>query len=300
MTGTESIDPRYADIDSWPTEDAVAAMIEGQRRAIDALAAQTAALSAAALAAAERLARSDGRLIYAGAGTSGRVAVQDGVELTPTFGWPGARLAYLVAGGLEALTESKEGAEDDRAAAADGLVSLHAGPADVIIAVAASGRTPFTLSAIETARERGALTIALANNPGTPLLAAAEHPILLDTGSEIISGSTRMSAGTAQKAALNILSTAIMLRLGKVYRGQMVDMIISNIKLRQRAIAMIRLLAGCSEAQASAALVAADDRIAPAVLIAMGHSRTEAQSALATSGGILRDAIAALRAPDAR
>lgn len=300
MTGTESIDPRYADIDSWPTEDAIVAMVEGQRRAVDALEARVTALSAAANAAAARLATSDGRLIYAGAGTSGRVAVQDGVELTPTFGWPGTRLAYLMAGGLDALTASKEGAEDDRVAAAAEIAALNAGPADVVIAVAASGRTPFTLSAVETARARGALTIGLANNPGAPLLAAAEHPILLDTGSEIITGSTRMNAGTAQKAALNILSTAIMLRLGKVYRGQMVDMIISNIKLRQRAITMIQLLAGCDEARATEALAAASDRIAPAVLIAMGQSPAEAVAGLARHGGILRDAIAALRAPGAR
>lgn len=300
MTGTESIDPRYADIDSWPTEDAIAAMIGGQRRAIDALEAQIAALSRAAEAAAARLGASDGRLIYVGAGTSGRVAVQDGVELTPTFGWPGTRLSYLLAGGLGALTESKEGAEDDRAAAAEGVASLATGPADVVVAVAASGRTPFTMSAVEAARARGALTIGLANNPGAPLLAAAEHPILLDTGSEIISGSTRMNAGTAQKAALNILSTAIMLRLGKVYRGQMVDMIISNIKLRQRAITMIRLLAGCGEEQATAALAAANDRIALAVLVAMGQCLAEAQAALARHGGILRDAIAALRGAGAR
>lgn len=297
MTGTESIDPRYADVDSWPTEDAIAAMVEGQRRAVDALAAQVAALSAAATAAAARLGTGEGRLIYAGAGTSGRVAVQDGVELTPTFGWPGTRLAYLMAGGLDALTASQEGAEDDRAAAGGGIAALDVGPADVVIAVAASGRTPFTLSAVEAARARGALTIGLANNPGAPLLAAAEHPILLDTGSEIISGSTRMNAGTAQKAALNILSTAIMLRLGKVYRGQMVDMIISNIKLRQRAVAMIRLLAGCDEAQASDALAEAGDRIAPAVLIAMGQSAADAQALLARHGGVLRDAVAAL--PDA-
>lgn len=300
MTGTESIDPRYADVDSWPTEDAIAAMVEGQRRAVDALAAQVAALSAAATAAAARLGTGEGRLIYAGAGTSGRVAVQDGVELTPTFGWPGARLAYLMAGGLDALTASQEGAEDDRAAAAGGIAAIEVGPADVVVAVAASGRTPFTLSAVEAARARGALTIGLANNPGAPLLAAAEHPILLDTGSEIISGSTRMNAGTAQKAALNILSTAIMLRLGKVYRGQMVDMIISNIKLRQRAVAMIRLLAGCDEARASDALAEAGDRIAPAVLIAMGQSAADAQALLARHGGVLRDAVAALPGAGAR
>ncbi len=245
---TEGIDPRYADLDLWTADDAVQAMLEGHMAAAAAVQMQTAAIARAASEAAARLGDSAGRLIYVGAGTSGRIAVQDGVELGPTFGWPEARLAWLLAGGKAALATSVEGAEDDAAAGEAAMRALMPGPADVIIAVAASGRTPFTLAAIEAARSSRALTVGIANNPQTPLLAASAHPILLETGAEAIAGSTRMKAGTAQKIALNLLSTATMLRLGKVYRGLMVDMRVSNSKLRRRAVAMVGEIAGVDPA----------------------------------------------------
>lgn len=294
MPGTEAIDPRYAEIDNWPTIDAVTAMIEGQREAIEALNSQADAIAAACAAAAQRLLSSQGRLIYVGAGTSGRVAVQDGVELTPTFGWPEERLLYLLAGGLPALVESAEGAEDDVADAERQIAEHSVNAADVVVAVAASGRTPFTLRAVEVARARGALTIAIANNASTPILEAALHPILLGTGSEIISGSTRMKAGTAQKAAVNIISTTIMLKLGKVYRGQMVDMIVSNAKLQRRAAGIVQMLTSCSEEEAMAALERGENSISKAVLIAKGNTPEGAAKLLGDNGGILGKAIAAL------
>lgn len=294
MPGTEAIDPRYAEIDNWPTIDAVTAMIEGQREAIEALNSQADAIAAACAAAAQRLLSSQGRLIYVGAGTSGRVAVQDGVELTPTFGWPEERLLYLLAGGLPALIESAEGAEDDVADAERQIAEHAVNAADVVVAVAASGRTPFTLRAIEVARARGALTIAIANNSSTPILEAALHPILLGTGSEIISGSTRMKAGTAQKAAVNIISTTIMLKLGKVYQGQMVDMIVSNAKLQRRAAGIVQMLTSCSEEEAMAALKRGENSISKAVLIAKGNTPEGAAKLLGDNGGILGKAIAAL------
>lgn len=294
MPGTEAIDPRYAEIDNWPTIDAVTAMIEGQREAIEALNSQADAIAAACAAAAQRLLSSQGRLIYVGAGTSGRVAVQDGVELTPTFGWPEERLLYLLAGGLPALIESAEGAEDDVADAERQIAEHAVNAADVVVAVAASGRTPFTLRAIEVARARGALTIAIANNASTPILEAALHPILLGTGSEIISGSTRMKAGTAQKAAVNIISTTIMLKLGKVYQGQMVDMIVSNAKLQRRAAGIVQMLTSCSEEEAIAALKRGENSISKAVLIAKGNTPEGAAKLLGDNGGILGKAIAAL------
>lgn len=295
MSNTEAVDHRYSSIDDWPTFDAVAAMIEGQRFAIEALNSQSDAITAASEAAAQRLSSSGGgRLIYAGAGTSGRVAVQDGVELTPTFGWPPERLLYLLAGGLAALVESAEGAEDDAADAAKLIGEHDVGAQDVVIAVAASGHTPFTVKIVEDARARGALTIAIANNRSAPLLDAATHAILLETGSEIISGSTRMKAGTAQKAALNIISTTIMLRLGKVYRGQMVDMIISNAKLQRRAAGMVQILTHCSEEEAIDALERSGNSIARAVLIAKGKAPECAAQLLDDHGGILGKAVAAL------
>ena len=163
-------------------------------------------------AAAERLAEEAGRLIYAGAGTSGRIGVQDGAELTPTFDWPEERVLFAIAGGERALRSSAEGAEDDRDAAKRALAQFRVAARDVAIGVAASGTTPYTVEFVEGARGRGALTIAIANNPGVPLLAAAEHPICIDTGPEVVAGSTRMKAGTAQKVVLNLLSTLVMIR----------------------------------------------------------------------------------------
>jgi N-acetylmuramic acid 6-phosphate etherase len=290
MSGTEERDLRFAEIDTWPTIDAVNAMLDGQIDALIAVRNTTGAIASAADAAAARLAEG-GRLVYAGAGTSGRVAVQDGVELGPTFGWPESRLGYLLAGGMSALSHSAEGAEDDATAgqAAVGLnrISAH----DVVIGVAASGRTPFTLAVLNSARAAGALTIAIANNPDVPLLADAEHGLLAESGSEIIAGSTRMKAGTAQKAVLNILSTAIMLRLGRVYRGLMVDMQISNDKLLARGQAMVASLAACSDEDAAKALELANCDIKLAVLIAKGAEPLTAVSLLAAHRGDLRSAI---------
>lgn len=292
-TDTETRNPQYIDIDCWPTEQAVDAMLQGQIEAVEAIRSQTARIAAAADAAAARLG-SAGRLIYAGAGTSGRIAVQDGVELGPTFNWPDNRLVYLMAGGMQALAHSAEGAEDDAVEARRLIADHGVGAHDVVIGIAASGRTPFTIAAVEAAREAGALTIAVANNAGTPLLAAAEHSILAATGAEIIAGSTRMKAGTAQKSVANLLSTAIMLRLGRVYRGLMVDMVISNEKLLGRAHGIVQALTRCSEAEAIAALERAGNDIKKAVLIAYGKTPDEADRTLEAHGGILRDAVEAL------
>ncbi len=290
MPNTESVNPRFADIDSWPTTEAVEAMLEGQMSAIASIKSQTRQIAAAAEAAAERL-REGGRLVYVGAGTSGRVAVQDGVELGPTFGWPDARLLYLLAGGTDALVHSAEGAEDDADDARSRIDEATIGRGDVVIGVAASGRTPFTIAALKAAKEAGALTIAIANNAGTELLDAADHGLLAATGSEAIAGSTRMKAGTAQKAILNLLSTAIMLRLGRVYRGLMVDMVISNEKLLNRAFGIVRALSNCSEATAVKAVHLAGNDIKTAVLIALGKDPVEAAALLREHGGILRDAV---------
>jgi len=296
---TETVDPRFADVDRWPTVSVVETMLEGQLAAIAALKDQTGAIAAAAEAAALRM-HQGGRLVYAGAGTSGRLAVQDGVELTPTYNWPSDRLVFLVAGGTGALMRSVEGAEDNVEVARDEVAAAEVGPDDVLIAVAASGRTPYAVAALEAARARGALTIAIANNPGTPLLAAAEHPIVADTGAEIVAGSTRMKAGTAQKAALNMLSTAIMLRCGLVHRGLMVNMRISNEKLFKRARRMVATLAGIDEARAADALELAGNDLRRAVLIARGLSLQDAADRLAQAGGDLGDALASLGQSEAR
>jgi N-acetylmuramic acid 6-phosphate etherase len=290
MATTEDQDPRFVDIDSWPTGQAVTVMLDEQIAALEAIRAAVGDIAMAAEAAALRLLKG-GRLIYAGAGTSGRVAVQDGVELGPTFGWPQDRLAYLLAGGMAALSSSAEGAEDDAEAAQIAVSDIGVNETDVVIGVAASGRTPFTIAVLNTARGAGALTIAIANNPGAIMLSTADHALLAATGSEVIAGSTRMKAGTAQKAILNMLSTAIMLRLGRVYKGLMVDMQISNEKLLSRGEAMVATLASCSDEDAAEALSAADNNIKAAILVAKGHSVDGADQLLSKHAGILRDAL---------
>ena len=292
---TEAVDPRFVDIDRWPTEAAVDAILESQFAAITAVKTQVPAIAAAADDAAPRLGGL-GRLVYVGAGTSGRIAVQDGVELFPTYNWPRKRLVFLMAGGPSALTESVEGAEDDVGAGRAAVTAAAIGASDVLIGVAASGRTPFTIAALETARAAGALTIAVTNNPGTPLLAQAHHKIVADTGSEVVAGSTRMKAGTAQKAVLNMLSTATMLRLGLVYRGLMVNMRVSNDKLHQRAQAMVRDIAGVDDTAADRALAAAGLEIKHGVLIALGVDAAAAGRLLSDHHDNLRLAIAALSA----
>src|SRR5262249_36792776 len=151
-----------------------------------------------------------GRLVYAGAGTSGRIAVQDGSELPPTYDWPADRLVFVIAGGLGALVQSVEGAEDDEAAGEHAVAEAGVGGNDVVVGIAASGTTPFTMGVLRAASATGAVTIAIANNPGAPLFSVARHCVLAETGPEVVAGSTRMKAGTAQKIVLNLLSTAIM------------------------------------------------------------------------------------------
>ncbi|HYC05128.1 MAG TPA: N-acetylmuramic acid 6-phosphate etherase [Azospirillaceae bacterium] len=287
---TESISPRYLDLDTWPTQDVVEAMLESQFAAVAAVKSQAEALARAAEAAADRLGDT-GRLVYVGAGTSGRLAVQDGVELGPTYGWGRERLVFALAGGMGALSASAEDAEDDGAKGAATMREEGVGPQDVVIGLAASGTTPYTVAAIAEARRLGALTIGMANNGGTPLLEAAEHAICLETGGEFIAGSTRMKAGTAQKIATNMLSTAIMVRLGRVYRGLMVDMRVSNAKLRDRGARIVAEVAGCPVETASAALERSGGNIKLAALLALGLEAGAAEALLRASKGNLRRAL---------
>ncbi|MGO8954121.1 MAG: N-acetylmuramic acid 6-phosphate etherase [Rhodomicrobium sp.] len=288
---TERPSPRYANIDLWEPLDALDAMIEGQFAAVAAVRAARVALLQAALAVETRL-RAGGRLVYAGAGTSGRLAVQDGAELMPTFSWPRERLLLLIAGGEEAMVRAVEGAEDEAGQAA-ALVRRHEiAPDDVLIAVAASGTTPFTLACLREAKRLGALTIGIANNSGTPLLAEAECPVLLETGPEPIAGSTRMNAGTAQRIALNLLSSLAMIRLGRVYAGLMVEVQASNAKLVRRREKMVIQLTGKGEGEAREALERAGGSVKLAVLLLRGCGLDEARDALDRAGGRLREAMA--------
>ncbi len=286
---TESVDPRYRDLDVWTSIQAITAMWETQLSAVAAIGAALPAIAEAVDAAALRLEGGQGRLAYAGAGTSARVAVQDGSELPPTFDWPESRLLFLIAGGPAALTQAVEGAEDDAEAARREVGAAAIGPEDVLIGLAASGRTPYTLAALAAARAAGALTIGVSNNPAAPILDTAQFPILVETGPEVIAGSTRMKAGTAQKVVLNMISTQIMVRLGRVHRGLMVDMRPLNDKLRDRATGMVAQLAGCPPEDARAALELTGWSIKQAVLVAEGIDPEEASRRLRQAHGRLGD-----------
>jgi N-acetylmuramic acid 6-phosphate etherase len=287
---TEQIDPRYVELDSWSASEMIAAMYEGQLEAAVAVRSALGPIAKAVDDAVPALQRG-GRIVYVGAGTSGRIGVQDGAELTPTFDWPADRVVFAMAGGLNALTRSAEEAEDNESAGARVMADAKVGANDVVIGIAASGTTPFTIGALRAAAASGAVTIAVANNAGAPLFEVARHHILADTGSEAIAGSTRMKAGTAQKIVLNLFSTAVMVRMGRVYRGLMVDMRARNAKLRRRAEAMVSEIVRCSEGDAARHLQEAEGDVKTAILVGFGLSRAQATQLLQRHGGNLRSVI---------
>jgi N-acetylmuramic acid 6-phosphate etherase len=290
---TERASPRYSGIDLWNPTDVLDALIEAQFAAVAATRTARGAIERAAAAMEVRV-RFRGRLVYTGAGTSGRLAVQDGAELMPTFSWPEERLVLLMAGGHDALLRSIEGAEDEIEHAERVIRDHVIDTKDVVIAVAASGTTPFTLACMREAKRRGALTIGIANNRGTPLLEEADHPILLDTGAEPIAGSTRMKAGTAQKIALSMLSTLLMISLGRVYDGLMVDVQAVNEKLVRRSEDMLVRLTGCSRPAARDALGRAQGSVKLAVMLLNGCDAEKGARLIDRAGGRLRSALAAI------
>lgn len=286
---TERRHPDTSDLDAWPLERSLDALVAGQERALAAVRAALPALERAARGVEARLDRG-GRLGYAGAGTSGRLALQDAAELPPTFGFE--RTVVLLAGGAEAGARAREGAEDDEEAARAAVDGAELGREDALIGVAASGTTPYTRAAVRRARERGAFTVGLANVPDAPLLGEADVAVLLDTGPEVLSGSTRLAAGTAQKAALNALSTAVLVRLGGAYGNLMVGMRPSNEKLRRRAVAIVREATGADASRARAMLAACGDRVRDAIVATrLGLAPEEARARLEAAGERVRDAL---------
>lgn len=287
---TERASPRYTDIDRWEPADILDALVEGQMAAVAAVRAALSSIERAAVAIEARL-RTAGRLLYAGAGTSGRLAVQDGAELIPTFNWPAERLLLLMAGGKDALLRAAEGAEDEIGHATRLVEEHQVGSADVLIAVAASGTTPFTLACMRAAKRRGALAIGIANNRPTPLLEEADCAIWLDTGPEPIAGSTRMKAGTAQRVTLNLISTLVMIRLGRVHQGLMVDVRATNAKLVARSENILRRLSGRGPAEVRDALQQGGGNIKVAMLLLHGCTFEQAAALLDQAGGRLRVAL---------
>jgi N-acetylmuramic acid 6-phosphate etherase len=288
---TEALNPRSAAIDRVATLAVLTLMNDEDATVPDVVRSALPAIAAAVDGIVERL-RSGGRLVYAGAGTSGRLAMLDAVECVPTFGTPPEMVQALVAGGARALTTSIEGAEDDEAAGRTDVARLELGEYDALVGVAASGSTPYVRGALGEARNRGALTVAIACNTPAPILDLAEHAIALPTGPEVIAGSTRLKAGTAQKLVLNMISTATMVRLGRVYGNWMVDVSVTNAKLRRRAVRIVRELLDVDQPRAERLLRDAGNEVKTAVLMGLtGRDAEAARSALAASGGVLRTAI---------
>lgn len=288
---TEQPHAEHAGLDQYPTPALVDAFIADQALAAAAVRSAGAALAQAVDAAVPRL-RAGGRIVYVGAGTSGRLGVLDSVELHPTFSWPRPHSPALLAGGEGAMFVAVEGAEDDREQGGADLLALQPRPQDVVLLLAASGTTPYVLGAAAAARDAGALTVGLVNNAGSPLAAACEIEVLLDTGPEVISGSTRLKAGTAQKIALNTFSSSVMVRLHKVYGNLMVDLRATNAKLVQRSLRLTVRATGAAEAQAQAALAACGARVKVAiVMLKAGVGADEAEARLAAADGSVRAAL---------
>jgi N-acetylmuramic acid 6-phosphate etherase len=287
---TESVNERTHGLDVLDAQALAALFAREQIAAAEAVARATPAIARAIDAIAARV-RAGGTLHYAGAGTSGRLAMLDAAECPPTFGTPPGLVVAHIAGGAEALVRAVEGAEDDaEAGAAELRACLTAN--DALVGISAGGGAPYVLGALAAARAARALTIALTSVPASPLVAAADLAIVVETGAEPLSGSTRLKAGTAAKLVLNAISTGVMVRLGRVYDNVMVDLVATNAKLRARAERLVRTVAGVDAERARALLDAADGSVKVAIAIALRDvDAPEARALLAASGGFLRTVI---------
>ncbi|HKE15674.1 MAG TPA: N-acetylmuramic acid 6-phosphate etherase [Kofleriaceae bacterium] len=291
-SATEDVARRFDGLDSWSTGEILETLWNSQSRAVAACLPALPHLEGAVVAATARLARGEGRLAYAGAGSSGLIAALDALDLGPTFDWPEARIAIFVAGAAGFSRPPDPAAEDDAAGGRARAHDARLGVGDVLVGVSASGSSAFTVAVLEEARRAGALTVAFASQADSPLVHAAEHAVVVATGAEVIAGSTRLGAGTAQKVMLNLFSTAIMVGLGFVFDNLMINVRAENAKLRHRRAAIVASIAGVDLAVAAAALARHGD-VKRAVLGLAGLSPADTEAALARSGGNLRVALGA-------
>lgn len=292
LASTETADPRYAGLDAWDDEAILSALLDGQKRGLEAVTAAIPDISKAAELAVAAL-KAGGRLIYLGAGSPGLIALSDALEIPQTYGIARNRIEILMAGGQAMTEELLGGPEDDAQAGAADIARVGVGADDFVICLSASGTTRYTVAGLAAAKAAGARTAGIAGNANTPLLVQADVAILLSTGAEVISGSTRMAAGTAQKATLNMLSTLIGVRIGHVHDNLMVNVTADNAKLVLRATGIVARVTGVDPDVAAEALRAANNEVKPAILVAAGAKNpAEARDLLARSGGVVRAALA--------
>ncbi|MFD9067852.1 N-acetylmuramic acid 6-phosphate etherase [Kitasatospora purpeofusca] len=288
---TETARPEWAGIDRLGTPELLRLLNAEDRTVADAVARELPRIAVVVDAVAARMARG-GRLVYVGAGTAGRLGVLDASECPPTFGTDPGRVVGLIAGGPAALVRAVEGAEDRPELAVADLAALALTAEDTVVGVSASGRTPYTVTAVREARRAGALGVGLAGAAGSPLVAAAELGIEVETGPEVLAGSTRLKAGTAQKLVLNLISTAVMVRLGRTYGNLMVDVRAGNAKLRERARRIVVDITGADEETARRALTATGGEAKAAVLVVLAGVDAQAATRLLTAAdGHLRAAL---------
>ena len=291
MRLTETINPRTRDIDRVPTLEMVRLIADEDARVAPAVAAEAENIARAVDAIAERLQRG-GRLIYIGAGTSGRLGVLDAAEIPPTFGVLPGRVMAIIAGGARAITESIEGAEDDADAGAQEIARVNVVDNDAVIGIAASGATPYVIGGMKEAKRRGAFVAGVACNHPSPMQGLADVMIAPLVGPEVIAGSTRLKAGTAQKMALNMLSTGVMIRLGKTFGNLMVDVQATNTKLRERARRIVETACDLSPDEAGALLAECNGKVKTALVVALARvSPAEARQRLRAVNGFVREAL---------
>ena len=292
---TEGKNPASANIDELSPLEMMQVIHAEDQKAVDAVTPLLPKIAETAEEIARRI-RLGGRLIYCGAGTSGRLGVLDAVECPPTYGTPPSLVHGVIAGGTSAMFRAKEGAEDDESLGEADLAGLAVAERDAVVGLSASGRTPYVIGALRYAKHKGAFTAAVACTPGSPIAAIADIGLTALTGAEVVTGSTRMKAGTAQKMILNMLSTGAMIRLGKVYGNLMVDVSATNEKLRERALRIVMEVSGRNRETCAAALHAAGERAKPAILIAVGQcTREEAERLLRETDGQLAAALSIIK-----
>jgi N-acetylmuramic acid 6-phosphate etherase len=289
---TERRNPRTRGLDTKSTLEILRAIQREDATVAKAVSRAIPAIARAVDAIAQALQRG-GRLFYVGAGTSGRLAALDAAEIPPTFGTPARMVQAVIAGERRALTHAVEGAEDNRAQGARDLAARGLNHNDVVVGITASGSTPYVLGALEFARRRGATTVGVTANPGTPIARFAKISIVTETGPEVITGSTRMKAGTGQKMVLNMLSTAAMVRMGRVYDNWMIGVALTNRKLQARGLRILAQASGATVAEATRALRQSGHNTGIAlIMLKSGLTAREAQRRLRASGGNLRNALA--------